>query len=254
MMPEHEFASLLEDLDGERRELQRYLSALGPDEWDLETFIWNWSVRDVVSHLRVCDLMVELTCAADGSDHAAVIAQGEAETSIPLPETDALKETAIDVLIRELDDGGARATQALRDSGPGRRVGWGAGRLSAASLATARIMEYWAHGYDCRSVRQDPPSRSDRVWHICSLAQRTLSHAFARAGREDLDPRRVRIELSAPSGGTWTFGAADAPEAIRGDAVEWAMVGTRRWKRPMTGLVAEGETAQFALANARVFG
>ena len=85
---------------------------------------------------------------------------------------------------------------------------------------------------------------TDRLRHIAWLAHTTLPYAF---GLDGLEPQPVFVELTAPSGATWTFGEPSAPTHIRGSAAEFCRVGARRLAPADTSIVATGPHAVAAL-------
>ena len=98
--------------------------------------------------------------------------------------------------------------RTARSAGAGRHAGraaratrvyWGIGEMSVRSLATARLMECWAHGLDCFAALGVEPVDTDRMRHVCYLGYQTLPYAFQFAGREMPAPRdQLRLELTGP--------------------------------------------------------
>ena len=84
--------------------------------------------------------------------------------------------------------------------------------MAARSLATARLMETWAHGLDCFAAFGVSAVDTARLRHVAWLGWKTLPHAFALAGVAPVaPPERLRVELLAPDGSSeWTYGPADA--------------------------------------------
>jgi uncharacterized protein (TIGR03084 family) len=131
-------------------------------------------------------------------------------------------------------------------------VTWVAGQLTTRTLATTRLAETWIHTGDIGAAFDDPPSASDRLWHIARLAWRTLPYAFARDGRELSGP--VAFELRAPGGDDWTFAPnGEAATRVRGDALDLCLVAARRRAPADTGLAAEGPDADAVLELVRTF-
>ena len=79
-----------------------------------------------------------------------------------------------------------------------------------------------------------PRSASNRATptgsaHVAWLATRALPYAYSVAGREP-PPEPVRVELTLPSGASWTCGPADAANRITGPAGEYCRVFVHRMK------------------------
>src|SRR3954462_14355901 len=97
-------------------------------------------------------------------------------------------------------------------------------------MATARLMETWAHGLDVTDALGLPPSVSSRLRHVAHLGVRTRDFAFAQQG---LAPPAdvIRVEVTAPDGSLWCWGPADAAQRIAGPALDFYLRVTRRRNR-----------------------
>jgi uncharacterized protein (TIGR03084 family) len=124
--------------------------------------------------------------------------------------------------------------------------------MSAASLATARLMETWAHGEDVAAALGATREPTDRLRHVAYLGVRTRQFAFLSRGLSAPDSE-VRVELTAPGGALWTFGPDDAPERVTGPALDFCHLVTRRRHRDDLALVAEGPGADRWLDLAQAF-
>src|SRR4029077_12924138 len=102
---------------------------------------------------------------------------------------------------------------------PDARVPWGIG-MRTPSVATARLMETWAHGLDVRHALGVPAVDTDRLAHVAWLATRALPYAFSVAGRP-MPEAPLRVELTLPSGAAWTSGPEGAGDRISGSAGEY---------------------------------
>lgn len=146
----------------------------------------------------------------------------------------------------------ARLRETLRAADPSARVQWVAGQLSARTLATTRLAEGWIHTGDIAFAFDAPVAADGRLEPIARLAWRTIPYAFSRAGRTLSGP--VAFDLTAPSGGRWTFGVDDEPLTIvHGPALELCLVAGQRLDASSTDLTADGPDAQDVLALVRTF-
>jgi uncharacterized protein (TIGR03084 family) len=145
----------------------------------------------------------------------------------------------------------AAERSVLRDLPPDARVPWGIG-MRTPSFVTARLMETWAHGLDVRAALGVPAVDSDRLAHVAWLATRALPYAYSVAGLES-PSAALRVELTLPSGATWTYGPVDAADRITGSAGEYCRVFVHRGRAADTNLVIEGDAAGSAVAVARAF-
>jgi len=141
---------------------------------------------------------------------------------------------------------------ALREYPEGQKIAWFGPPMSAASMATARFMETWAHGldvYEALGIEYEP---TDRIRQVCHLGVRTRNFAYAvhELDRPDDD---VRVELTSPSGDTWAWGPEDAAQRVTGSAYDFARLVTQRIHRDDTDLVATGDEAEEWLGIAQAF-
>jgi uncharacterized protein (TIGR03084 family) len=237
-------AALLADLAAEQQALDALLTALADDEWAAATPAEGWTVHDTVAHLALAEL---LACASVVDDRDPV-------GSGPFPFTAPDQPAALLAVWR---DARQATLAAFRECDDRDRVPWGGRRMAVRSLATARLMETWAHGLDCFASVGAPTRDTDRLVHVARLGWRSLPVAFAVAGEEPpAAPETLRVEVRAPSGDTWAFGpdAHDAAGAVRGDAGVWCRVVTHRWRVPEPPpLACDGELAVAAVRVARAF-
>lgn len=246
------FAALLADLEDEQLALQSTLRGVTGDDWFLVTPARGWDVRDTVAHLADTDEIAMDTCCG-GERSLNVFA-----TRLASPED----VTLWGVLRGRAMDGDAvldwwlhtsvREREVLAGLAPSDRVPWGLG-MRPPSFVTARLMECWAHGLDVHSALGSAAADTDRLRHVVWLSIRALPYAFGAAGRQQ-PPGDLRVELRAPSGATWEYGPADAPNRIAGSAGEFCRLFVHRLRlSESTTLAHEGAGAQAALEVARAF-
>ena len=124
--------------------------------------------------------------------------------------------------------------------------------MSPASFATARLMEYWAHGQDVVDALGLEREPTTRLRHICHLGYRTRGFSYVNRGRQP-PAGDVRVELVAPDGDTWSYGDPAATDRVTGSAHDFCLLVTQRRHRADTGLVAEGPLADEWLSIAQCF-
>ena len=101
--------------------------------------------------------------------------------------------------------------------------------MSARRFAQARLMETWAHGLDCFAAAGAPTVDTSRLWHVADLGYRTLPYACAVAGEpEPADLSGLALDLRAPDGTRWQFGASAPTTHVRGTARDWCRLVTHR--------------------------
>ena len=124
--------------------------------------------------------------------------------------------------------------------------------MGAKSFLTARLMECWAHGQHVVDAVGAERAPTDRLQHIAQLGFITRNWTYLNRGL-DVPASAVRVELAAPSGGTWTFGPGDAPQSIVGPAVDFCLVVTQCRHIDATGLVVTGDDAHDWMTKAQAF-
>jgi uncharacterized protein (TIGR03084 family) len=243
---------LLDDLAAEQQSLRAVVASCGADDWLRPTPARGWDVRDTVAHLADTDEMAIATATgAPGSinERAGTAASGEDVTfqgvlrgrRLSGPDVASWWDTTI-----------AAEHEMFRTLDPNERVPWGIG-MRPPSFVTARLMETWAHGLDVHTALGVEPHDTDRLAHVAWLATRALPYAYSVAGREP-PAEPLRVELTLPSGATWSNGPPSAANRITGPAGEYCRVFVHRMKRAdARGVHAEGPVAIDALAVARAF-
>jgi uncharacterized protein (TIGR03084 family) len=244
--------SLLDDLAAEGDALER-LVATGDDAlWSRPTPAAGWTVAHQVAHLAWTD-EVALVAAASPEDFQARIDEAlrdpagwvdrEAESGAQAPPAE---------LLQRWRSSRAALSEALAAVPAGQKLPWYGPPMSATSMATARLMETWAHGGDVAEALGVEPERTDRVRHVCHLAVRT--RGFAYLLRDLPVPEEApRVELLGPGGDLWTWGPEDSSQRVTGDAHDFALLATRRRHRDDVRVSAEGEQAEQWLEIVQAF-
>jgi uncharacterized protein (TIGR03084 family) len=129
---------------------------------------------------------------------------------------------------------------------------WFGPPMSATSMATARLMETWAHSLDVHEALGADVEDTDRIRHIAHLGVRTRNYAFKVHGL-DAPADEFRIDLVAPSEEVWTWGPDDAAQTLTGSAGDFCRLVTQRVHRADTDLVASGADVERWLDIAQAF-
>jgi uncharacterized protein (TIGR03084 family) len=245
-------ATVLADLAAEGDGLEALVADLPAAAWRTPTPAPGWDVATQIAHLAWTDEAAHaaatdrmrwdalLRQARDDPEHAADTAARAGAQATP------------DELLDRWRGARAQLAETLRDRPPGHRIPWYAGPMSATSMATARIMETWAHGLDVRQALGVAPEASDRIRHVAHLGIWARDYAFSLHGLDAPDDL-FRVELTAPSGGLWTWGPEDATQRVTGTAYDFCLLATQRVHRGDTALVAVGREADRWLDIAQAF-
>jgi uncharacterized protein (TIGR03084 family) len=240
-------SELLDDLRAEQADLRRLVQDA---DLDTATPAEGWDVRDAVAHLAGTD--VEATRAASEPEAflatlPAVAADIDGFLTGQLVERRHLSRES---LMASWQDGFDAMLAAFAAVAPGSKVPWYGPPMSPASFATARLMEYWAHGQDVADALGVTRTPTNRLRHICHLGVRTRGFSYVNRG---LTPPQepVAVQLTAPDGGTWAFGEGE--QRVTGPAEDFCLLVTQRRHRSDLRLTAEGAAADDWLDVAQVF-
>lgn len=232
---------LLADLDAESRELDELVAAQA--DWTLPTPAEGWTIGHQIGHLM-------------WTDKAAILAITDPEAFQAQPLTpDVVDRTAAeaaalpDLLELWRDSRRALREHLARASG---KIVWFGPPMSPASMATARIMETWAHGQDVADALGVVREPTSRIRHVCHIGIRAMGFAFLLNGLAPPEAE-VRVELVGPGGEVWVWGPEDAENRITGPALDFAFLVTQRRNRKELAIEATGPVAQEWVPIAQAF-
>ena len=138
-----DLTSILEDLAAEGADLDRLVADLSAEKWATPTPAAGWTVAHQIAHLAWTD-DAALASATDSARFADIARAALANPGF-VDEAAARGVHTPDLLVR-WRRGRADLAAALAAVEPGRKLDWFGPPMSAASMATARVMETWAHG------------------------------------------------------------------------------------------------------------
>jgi uncharacterized protein (TIGR03084 family) len=246
---------LLDDLRAEGDELDVLVAELPEADWALPTPAEGWTIAHQVAHLAWTDDRALLSVTDSDAFHAEIaeavrgsmspqhwVDEGAAEGAVTPPAD----------LLARWRRGRSTLASALGALPVGVKLPWYGPPMSAASMATARLMETWAHTTDVADalhVRREPTAR---LRHVAHLGVRTRNFAY---GVRQLSPpaEEFRVELTAPDGAVWTWGPEDAAQRATGSALDFCLLVTQRIHRDDTDLAAIGADASRWLDIAQAF-
>jgi uncharacterized protein (TIGR03084 family) len=245
--------ALLADLRDEQADLRALVERV-----DLATATpaTPWDVRDTVSHLAGTD--VEAAKAATDPELFTRELAGAASDVEGFLTGQLLSRRALsrDELLSSWQDGFEALLGALVALPAGVKVPWYGPPMSPASFATARLMEYWAHGQDVADAVGAARAPTARLRHICHLGVRTRGFSYVNRGLA-VPPGQVRVDLRAPDGSTWSWPAESndsaGTDAVTGSAEHFCLLVTQRRHRADLDLTATGPLADSWLDVAQAF-
>jgi uncharacterized protein (TIGR03084 family) len=243
---------ILGDLDAESRTIDDVVADLPASGWARETPAEGWTIAHQIAHLAWTDEKALIAAAHPERWQAEVeslLTAGEAY--VDDGAADGAERPPREILER-WRAGRAELAAALAAVPDGQKLPWYGPPMSAASMATARLMETWAHGQDIHDALGLTREPTARLWHIARFGTRTRDFAYKV---NSLAPpvEEFRVELTAPDGSAWAFGPEDAEQKLTGSAVGFCLVVTRRRHPADTDLVAQGADVEEWLTVAQAF-
>lgn len=230
------------DLIAEQARVDTLLDDLTEEQWLQPAATCAWTFKDELLHIAAFDWA------------AIHLMHGEAEDVTVLADREFGHDEDHRVTrYRDLPGGEVlRRWRVIRtglaaaflDKDPKDRVPWAPGLpMSAKSLASARLMELWAHSVDLYDALGLEPVVTDRIVHTLFLSWQARPHAY-RINGLTLPDTPVHVEVTLPSGALWTRGDPAAADVIRGSARDWALVAVRRRRWQDTALSVTGDEAR----------
>jgi uncharacterized protein (TIGR03084 family) len=243
---------VLADLAAEGDDLDQLVSGLTDGQWQAPTPAPGWTVAHQVGHLASSDRLVALAVTDPGAFAALragltagfdAAVEANAAEYLTLPPAE---------LLASWRASRAEMEHALASVQAGQRVPWLVVPMSAASLASTRLMELVGHGQDIRDAVGADWTPTDRIRHVAWLGVRTRDFAFANSG---LTPpaEEFRVELGAPGGQLWRWGPPGAGQQVTGPAQDFCLLVTRRRHRADLRLQADGADADSWLDIAQAY-
>ena len=235
------------DLVAEQEALDDVVAGLSDDQWATPTPSPGWTVADQIGHLTYFD----------GSAATAITDPDAFQASIEVMLADLEGATlhrhlAPKELLDAWRENRRRLNEVAQGLDPRQRVPWYGPSMSARSFLTARLMETWAHGQDVVDAVGATRQPTDRLRHVCQIGFITRGWTYVNRG-EDPPAGDVRLELTSPSGEVWRWGPDDAPDVVRGPALDFCLVVTQRRHVDDTSLEVSGEVARDWLEKAQAF-
>lgn len=243
---------IIDDLATESDELDALVAPLPAEDWAQSTPAPGWTIAHQIAHLLWTD-RVALTSVTDEAGFGALLAVAAADpTGFVDAGADELAALSPGDLLADWRRTRRRLQDALRAVPEDRKLVWFGPPMSAASMATARLMETWAHGLDVADaleVRRPPTARLRSIAHI---GVRSRDYAYA-VNRLTPPAESFHVELRAPDGSTWSWGPSGAAQRVTGSAEDFCALVTQR--RPLAELdvAAVGPDAARWLTIAQAF-
>lgn len=244
--------TVLDELGAECGELDNLVANLGEPQWFEDTPASGWTIQTQIAHLAWTDdasllaitdppaFQEELQRALQDMEHFIDDAAFERAEQSPSS------------LLEQWRAGRARLREALQGVPDGTKIAWFGPPMSATSMATARLMETFAHGQDVRDTLGVTRTDSPGLRSIAHIGVRTRDFAFM-VNDKPVPPQQFRVELTAPDGSLWAWGPEDATQRVTGRAFDFCLLVTQRRNRGDLDVHADGAEADAWLDIAQAF-
>ncbi|MGW8882635.1 TIGR03084 family metal-binding protein, partial [Streptomyces mirabilis] len=191
-------AAVIDDLRDESQELDALVRELSAGQWAAATPAPGWSIAHQIAHLTWTD-EVALLAATDADAFAGEVARAmEApESFVDRGAEEIAAALAPEALLARWRAGRERLEAVLRRAPAGTRIPWYGPPMSVASMATARIMETWAHGQDVADALGATRTPTARLRHVARIGVRARDYAYLVRGIK-APGEEFRVELEAP--------------------------------------------------------
>jgi uncharacterized protein (TIGR03084 family) len=243
--------ALLTDLDAESADLDALVGRLAESDWRRPTPAPGWTIADQIAHLAWTDDIATLAATDPPAFQAALAELADGTASVDSIAADAAARLP-DELLAWWRDRRARLAAALLAVPPGGRIPWFGPPMAAASMATARLMETWAHGQDVADALGVFRTPTGRLRHVAHIGVRARDFAFRANGLEP-PAEEFAVELTGPDDARWIWGPVDAAQRVSGPALDFCLLVTQRRHRDDLALTAHGPDAERWLAIAQAF-
>lgn len=243
---------LVRDLGAESASLDALVAPLPAEKWAIQTPSPGWTIAHQIAHLAWTDRLV-LMSATDEDAFAAQITIAGADPAgyVEAGAQELATEDPSKLLIR-WRDGLIELAEAIAHLPGGTHLAWFGPGMSAASMASARIMETWAHGQDIADALGVTRRPTQRLRHVAHIAVAARGYAY-RVNDLVAPTTPIRVELIGPDGSIWTWGPDNAEQLVSGPALDFCLLATQRRHRADLALRADGADAQKWLEIAQAF-
>jgi uncharacterized protein (TIGR03084 family) len=246
-----DLGSLLADLEAESGVLDALVGDLAVPDWRRPTPSPGWTIADQIAHLAWTDDIAVLAATEPDAFQAELGGLIDGTASVDSIAAGAAARPQEEVLAWWRDRR-SRLAAALVDVPSGGRIPWFGPPMAAASMATARLMETWAHGQDVADALGVQRQPTARLRHVAHIGVRARDFAFRAHGLEP-PAEEFAVELSGPDAERWTWGPVDAAQRVSGSALDFCLLVTQRRHRDDLAVTAVGSDAARWLAIAQAF-
>ena len=247
-----DLTALLADLAAECADLDALVAELPEAQWAQATPDAGWTIAHQIGHLAWTDDVAALA-ASDPDEFQRLIQRALANYDGYVDRAAAERATAPPAaLLAGWREGRAALLTALAAVPDGQKLPWFGPPMSAASMATARLMETWAHGQDVADTLGITRTPTGRLRHVAHIGIRARDFAYLVNDRP-VPAEQFRVELRGPDGDLWTWGPPASAQRVTGTALDFCLLVTQRRNLADLRVRAEGSDAAEWLGIAQAF-
>ncbi|MFF5333621.1 TIGR03084 family metal-binding protein [Streptomyces sp. NPDC013181] len=246
-------SAVLDDLRSESHQLDLLVAGATARQWAGTTPAEGWTLAHQIAHLSWTD-DVALVAVTDPGRFADEVARAmeDPEHFVDRAAEEIVAACPPDALLVRWREGRARLHEALAAAPAGTRFPWYGPPMSVASMATARLMETWAHGQDVADALGVVRAPTARLRHVARIGVRARDYAYFVRGLEP-PAEEFRVELECPDGALLAYGPEDAAQRVTGPLYDFCLLVTQRAHRDDLAVRAQGPDADAWLSIAQAF-
>lgn len=241
-----------QDFRAESDALYALLADKDDADFERTTLFNDWTVNDVLGHLHMWNHGADLSATdqeAFMDFFKGFMEAGGQHFPYTHEWSGNLKGRALLAAWKDFYTGMAGR---WRDMDPEKRVKWAGPDMTIQMSIIARHMETWAHGQEVFDLFGVARQDEDRIRNIAELGIRTFGWTFANR-RIDRPAVKPFVQLTAPSGATWTWNDESATDYIKGPATDFCQVVTQTRNIADVTLDVSGDAATQWMAIAQCF-
>jgi uncharacterized protein (TIGR03084 family) len=222
--------AIVTDLIAEQASFDSFISTFTDEQWEASAANAEWTIKDELLHIAAFDSAAQAMLGGGWN-----MVNEYADKYFGHDEIYRVTNYAHLPGAEVLDGWRVIRTQmgaAFLAKDPKDRVPWAPGLpMSARSLASARLMELWAHSVDVYDAFGMDTPVFDRIKATLFLGWQARPNAYRINGLE-LPDTPIYVVVRLPSGVLWAKGEPSADNWIKGGARDWALcvVRRRRWQ------------------------
>ncbi|MBK5216435.1 MAG: TIGR03084 family protein [Propionibacteriales bacterium] len=243
---------VLADLDAEGAQLESWVAPLEAELWATSTPAEGWTIAHQIAHLLWTDEVAVMAITSPEGFGALLKQAAQDPAGFVDAEAERLAALPSDELLFRWRASRTALAEALRGVPEGSKIAWFGPPMSATSMATARLMETWAHSLDVAGALGIESPQTSRAKHVAYLGVRTRAFAYMIRGEQAPD-EEVRVELTGPDGDVWAWGPEDAAQRVTGNGYDFALLATRRRHLEDVDVKATGDDAAYWLTIIQAF-